>query len=57
MKVGAKNLRLYVAYRPQEYDPEKKKLEFWEYVTKDAKTAKDNGEGYLIEMDGNMWAG
>ena len=51
------SIRVVAAYGPQENAVKEKKENFWEYLEKEANEAELEGEGFIIQMDGNLHAG
>ena len=50
-------IRCCVAYGCQESDASEKKDAFWKYLDEDVMEAKHSGEGFVLQFDGNLWAG
>ena len=50
-------IRCCAAYGPQENDLVDKKDAFWKYLDEDVIAAKDAGAGFILQFDGNLWAG
>ena len=50
-------VRLICGYGPQLYDGTTRKDKFWKYLDTEVKSAKENGAGVILQMDGNLWAG
>ena len=50
-------IRVVTAYGPQEIALKEKKEKFWYFIEKEANTAEIEGDGLLIQMDGNLHAG
>ena len=50
-------IRCCVAYGPQEYDNIIKKESFWNYMNQEVHFAKLDGAGFILQFDGNLWAG
>ena len=50
-------VRLVCGYGPQNYDKPHRKEKFWEYLDKEVNNATSNGAGFILQMDGNLWAG
>ena len=59
VKVFFKDLsvRAISAYGPQENDMREKKDKFWEFLEKEVIAAELEGDGLLIQMDGNLHGG
>ena len=50
-------IRCCVAYGPQESDNIEKKEAFWEHLDKEVGEASKDGAGFILQCDGNLWAG
>ena len=50
-------IRCCVAYGPQENDNVEKKEMFWEYLDREVEEARKSGAGFVLQFDGNLWAG
>ena len=50
-------IRCCVAYGPQENDRLEKKEAFWKYLDEEVFAARDSGAGFILQLDGNLWAG
>ena len=50
-------IKCVVGYGPQENSKTENKIQFWNYIEEDAKTAWENGQGFIFHCDGNLWAG
>ena len=50
-------IRLVCGYGPQEYDKTDRKDNFWSYLSSEVENAIKNGAAFLLQMDGNLWAG
>ena len=50
-------IRCCAAYGPQENDPIEKKEAFWEHLDREVSEAENSGEGFILQFDGNLWAG
>ena len=50
-------IRCVVAYGPQETQNIEKKQAFWEYLDEEVQFAKLSGSGFILQFDGNLWAG
>ena len=50
-------IRCCVAYGPQESDNVEKKEAFWEHLDKEVEEACKAGAGFVLQFDGNLWAG
>ena len=49
--------RCCVAYGCQESDKIDRKEAFWKYLDEDIVQANMSGAGYILQFDGNLWAG
>ena len=49
-------VRLVCGYGPQEYDSKERKDGFWDYLNTQVQNAAAGGAGFIIQMDGNLWA-
>ena len=50
-------IRCCVAYGPQENVNIIKKEKFWNYLNEEVHFAKNDGAGFILQFDGNLWAG
>ena len=50
-------IRCCGAYGPQENDPVEKKADFWKYLDFEVWEASKAGAGFILQFDGNLWAG
>ena len=50
-------VRAIAAYGPQENAPMEKKNKFWEFLETEVNDAEIEGDGLIIQMDGNLHAG
>ena len=50
-------IRCCAAYGPQENDNIEKKEEFWDHLDKEVGEAEKAGAGFILQFDGNLWAG
>ena len=50
-------IRCCAAYGPQEGDSIEKKEAFWEHLDKEVYEAEKLGSGFILQFDGNLWAG
>ena len=50
-------IRLVCGYGPQEYDKRDRKDKFWSYLSSEVVKATQNGAAFVLQMDGNLWAG
>ena len=50
-------LRCVGGYGPQENDNIEKKKLFWEKLSTEVDDAMENEAGFILQMDGNLWAG
>lgn len=55
--VKTMKIRCVVAYGCQENSPVEKKKEFWNFLENEAKTAHESNSGFILQFDGNLWAG
>ena len=46
-----------VAYGCQENDRIDRKVEFWKYLDQDVQQAYISRSGFILQFDGNLWAG
>ena len=51
------NIKCVVAYGPQEYDQIERKQKFWSQLDQEVTSAQNQGLGFILHMDGNLWAG
>ena len=51
------NIRCCVAYGCQESENVDKKDEFWKYLDEEVFQADMDGTGFILQFDGNLWAG
>ena len=51
------SIRCTAAYGPQECDNLDKKEAFWELLDREVDEAKKSGSGFILQFDGNLWAG
>ena len=51
------SIRLTCGYGPQNYDPQNRKEKFWEYLDREVENASNSGAAFVLQMDGNLWAG
>ena len=49
--------RLVYAYGPQESDRKEQKDMFWNYLNSETQNAYKDGAGFILQIDGNFWAG
>ena len=59
IQITVKNMKIrcIVAYGCQENENINKKLAFWSYLNKDVNEAKKLNCGFILQFDGNLWAG
>ena len=57
VKVGDLIIRCVGAYGPQEKDAIERKNKFWERLSHEVEEAQMNNSAFIIQMDGNLWAG
>ena len=50
-------IRAIAAYAPQENEVKEKKEKFWDFLEKEADDAEIEGDGLIVQMDGNLHAG
>ena len=50
-------IRLVCGYGPQLYDKTPRKDKFWSYLNEEVENATNNGAAFVLQMDGNLWAG
>ena len=50
-------IRLVCGYGPQENDSRERKEKFWKYINEETQKATSKGAGFILQMDGNLWAG
>ena len=50
-------IRLVCGYGPQENDTTERKDKFWKYLNKEVESATKDGAAFVLQMDGNLWAG
>ena len=55
--VKSMKLRCCVAYGFQKSELIEKKHAFWAYLDEEVVRANDSGSGFILHMDGNLWAG
>ena len=51
------SIRVVAAYGPQENALKEKKEKFWQFLDKEATEAELEGDGFILQMDGNLHAG
>ena len=59
ISISIKNMsiRCCVAYGCQENDLTERKEAFWRYLDEDVLMASNSGSGFILQFDGNLWAG
>ena len=57
IKIGKIEVLCCTAYGPQNNDLAEKKENFWHYLDEEAKKAKNDGKGFLLQGDLNSWLG
>ena len=59
MEISIDRLRVRCVggYGPQETDVIEKKKAFWDRLSAEVEDATENDAGFLLQMDGNLWAG
>ena len=50
-------IRLLCGYGPQENDQYGRKIKFWDYIETEVNKATVSGAGFIMQIDGNLWAG
>ena len=55
--VKSMSIRCVVAYGCQENSLIEKKEVFWRFIEEEVITAWDSGSGFILQFDGNLWAG
>ena len=50
-------IRCCVAYGCQENSLVEKKKNFWDFIEEEVISAWDSGSGFILQFDGNLWAG
>ena len=50
-------IRCVVGYGPQEGDKNERKEKFWNHLDLEVAAAENQGTGFILQMDGNLWAG
>ena len=50
-------IRLVCGYGPQEHNTMERKIKFWDYIKKEVDNAHTNGAAFILQCDGNLWAG
>ena len=55
--IGQRSIHLMVGYGPQESSNIDDKEKFWKYIEDEYIDAVNNKEGFILQMDGNLWAG
>ena len=57
VKIGKIEVLYCTAYGPQNNDSSEKKENFWQYLDEEAKKAKNEGYGFILQGDLNSWLG
>ena len=59
IEISLKNMKIrcVVAYGCQENDNIERKEAFWKYLDEDVQQASISGSGFILQFDGNLWAG
>ena len=57
IRLGDIYVRCLAGYGPQEKDPSERKLSFWSRLSKEVIEAQENESAFILQMDGNLWAG
>ena len=55
--VKSMTIRCCIAYGCQENENIERKEEFWKYLDEDVSRANTSGSGFILQFDGNLWAG
>ena len=55
--VKSMKIRCCVAYGSQENSLVEKKTAFWHFIDEEVSTAWNVGSGFILQFDGNLWAG
>ena len=55
--VEGMQIRCCVAYGCQESDTIERKNKFWKYLDEDVELANKSNSGFVLQFDGNLWAG
>ena len=55
--IGELSVRCVGAYGPQEKDCIERKHKFWERLSKEVEEAQEYDSAFILQMDGNLWAG
>ena len=50
-------IRIVTANGPQESDAVERKLKFWDFIERQADEAFENGSGFILQMDRNLYVG
>ena len=57
VRFGELVVRCVGAYGPQETNSVDRKQKFWERLSKEVIDADENDDAFILQMDGNLWAG
>ena len=59
VEISVKNMKIRccVGYGCQENDSIDRKQAFWKYLDEDVAQANISGSGFILQFDGNLWAG
>ena len=57
VKFGELIVRCVGAYGPQENDQVDRKHKVWERLSKEVDEANEKDDAFILQMDGNLWAG
>ena len=57
VEMSSLRVRCVGAYGPQENDIIEKKKAFWERLSEEVENADEKDAGFILRMDGNLWAG
>ena len=57
--ISVQNMKIkcVIGYGPQENSKIEYKKNFWKYLEEEVITARDNNIGFILHIDGNLWAG
>ena len=55
--VRTMSIRCCVAYGCQESSLVEKKEAFWKFIEEEVESAWNSGSGFILQFDGNLWAG
>ena len=57
ISVKKMRIRCCVAYGCQENSLLEKKVKFWNFIEEEVTTSWNQGSGFILQFDGNLWAG